>query len=142
VEADELDVLRFERLAVAGREALLGGDPATALALLSQGLALWRGPALSDLDELEFVRDEHARLEEARLAVLETRIEAQLGCGRHRETVAELERLSTEHPLRERFWFLRLVALYRSGRQSDALGAYRDVRTILVEQTSCSCRAR
>jgi DNA-binding SARP family transcriptional activator/pimeloyl-ACP methyl ester carboxylesterase len=134
VDDDELDVLRFERLAVAGRKALLGGDPATAVALLSQGLALWRGPALSDLDELEFVRDERARLEESRLAVLEARIEAQLGCGRHRETVAELARLSTEHPLRERFWFLRLVALYRSGRQSDALGAYRDVRTILVEQ--------
>lgn len=79
-------------------------------------------------------RAERARLEEDRLGALEARLEAQLACGRHRETLAELETLTAEHPLRERFWAQRLLALYRSGRQADALRAYREVRTILLDQ--------
>ena len=89
--------------------------------LLDQSLALWRGPALADLDELPFASAEQARLEEHRLDVVESRVDAQLACGRHQETVAELEALTTEHPLRERFWFQRLLALYRCrapGRRS------------------------
>ena len=92
------------------------------------------GQALADLDELPFVSAEQARLEEHRLDVVESRVDAQLACGRHQETVAELEALTTEHPLRERFWFQRLLALYRAGRQADALRAYRELRSVLVGQ--------
>ena len=92
------------------------------------------GPALADLDELPFASAEQARLEEHRLDVVESRVDAQLACGRHQETVAELEALTTEHPLRERFWFQRLLALYRAGRQADALRAYRELRSVLVGQ--------
>jgi DNA-binding SARP family transcriptional activator len=105
VTAEELDVLRFERLAAAGRAALAAGEATAAVRLLDQSLALWRGPALADLDELPFASAEQARLEEHRLDVVESRVDAQLACGRHQETVAELEALTTEHPLRERFWF-------------------------------------
>ncbi len=134
VTAEELDVLRFERLAAAGRAALAAGEATAAVRLLDESLALWRGPALADLDELPFASAEQARLEEHRLDVVESRVDAQLACGRHQETVAELEALTTEHPLRERFWFQRLLALYRAGRQADALRAYRELRSVLVGQ--------
>jgi DNA-binding SARP family transcriptional activator/pimeloyl-ACP methyl ester carboxylesterase len=134
VMAEELDVLRFERLAAAGREALATGEAARAVRLFDESLALWRGPALGDLDELPSVSAERARLEEHRLDVVESRVDAQLACGRHQETIAELDALTTEHPLRERFWFQRLLALYRAGRQADALRAYREVRAILAGQ--------
>ena len=127
-------MLRFERLAAAGRAALAAGEATAAVRLLDESLALWRGPALADLDELPFVSAERARLEEHRLDVVESRVDAQLACGRHQETVAELEALTTEHPLRERFWFQRLLALYRAGRQADALRAYRELRSVLVGQ--------
>ncbi len=134
IESDELDVLRFEQLAANGRDALADGDAHTAVRLFDEGLALWRGPALADLDDLQFAAAEQARLEEERLGMLESRMEAQLACGRHRETIAELETLTTNHPLRERFWYQRLLALYRSGRQADALRAYRELRATLVDQ--------
>jgi len=134
VGADELDLLRFEQLAAAGREALAAGEAAGAVALLDQSLALWRGPALADLDNLGFASIEAGRLEEARLGVLESRVDAQLHDGRHREVLPELETLTTTYPLRERFWFHRMLALYRSGRQADALRAYRELRTILNDQ--------
>jgi DNA-binding SARP family transcriptional activator/pimeloyl-ACP methyl ester carboxylesterase len=134
IGSDELDVLRFERLAANGRDALAGGDAHTAVRLFDEGLALWRGPALADLDDLQFAAAEQARLEEERLGILESRVEAQLACGHHREMTAELETLTTNHPLRERFWYQRLLALYRSGRQADALRAYRELRATLVEQ--------
>ena len=134
VTAEELDVLRFERLAAEGRAALAAGEATAAVRLLDESLALWRGPALADLDELSFASAEQARLEEHRLDVVESRVDAQLACGRHQETVAELEALTTEHPLRERFWFQRLLALYRAGRQADALRAYRELRSVLVGQ--------
>jgi DNA-binding SARP family transcriptional activator/pimeloyl-ACP methyl ester carboxylesterase len=134
VTPEELDVLRFGQLAAAGREALAAGDPARAVALLDQALALWRGPALADLDQLQFACAERARLEEVRLGALESRIDAQLADGRHNETIAELEALTAEHPLRERFWYQRLLAFYRSGRQADALRAYRQLRSAMVEQ--------
>jgi DNA-binding SARP family transcriptional activator/pimeloyl-ACP methyl ester carboxylesterase len=134
VTAEELDVLRFERLAAEGRAALAAGEATAAVRLLDESLALWRGAALADLDELSFASAEQARLEEHRLDVVESRVDAQLACGRHQETVAELEALTTEHPLRERFWFQRLLALYRAGRQADALRAYRQLRSVLVGQ--------
>jgi DNA-binding SARP family transcriptional activator/pimeloyl-ACP methyl ester carboxylesterase len=134
VTTEELDVLRFERLAAAGRDALAAGEATAAVRLLDQSLALWRGPALADLDELPFVSAEQARLEEHRLDVVESRVDAQLACGRHQETIAELEALTTQHPLRERFWFQRLLALYRAGRQADALRAYRELRSVLAGQ--------
>jgi DNA-binding SARP family transcriptional activator/pimeloyl-ACP methyl ester carboxylesterase/class 3 adenylate cyclase len=132
--ADELDVLQFEQLVRAGREALRTGDPAAATRLLDAALALWRGPALADLGDLEFAAAERTRLEEARLAAVELRMEALLGAGRHPEAVAELEALTSSHPLRERFWAQRVLALYRCGRQADALRACRDLRKVLREQ--------
>jgi DNA-binding SARP family transcriptional activator/pimeloyl-ACP methyl ester carboxylesterase/class 3 adenylate cyclase len=132
--ADELDVLQFEQLVLAGRDALAGGDPATAARLLDECLGLWRGPALADLGDLEFAEAERTRLEEKRLNAVELRMDALLDSGRHGEMIAELETLTADNALRERFWAQRLLALYRCGRQADALRAYRELRTILVEQ--------
>ena len=95
-------------------------------------LHLWRGPAFADLDTAPFARAEAGRLEEERLAALESRAEALLACGRHRDLIAELEALTAAHPLRERFWLQRMLALYRAGRQADALRAYRELRAILI----------
>ena len=121
VAPGELDALRFEQLAAEGDAALAAGDAATAAQRLDQALGLWRGPALADFDAVPSARAEAGRLEEQRLAALESRAEALLACGRHRELVAELETLTAAHPLRERFWYQRMLALYRSGRQADAL---------------------
>jgi len=134
VAVGELDVSRFEQLAAAGRAALAGGDAAGAARLLDDSLALWRGPALADLGDLPFAGTERARLEGARLDAVESRLDALLACGRHRETLAELENLTAKHPLRERFWAQRLLALYRCGRQADALRAYRELRAVLAGQ--------
>ncbi len=134
VAADELDLLRFEQLAAAGREALAAGDGASAARLLDRSLGLWGGRALADLEDLGFARLESARLEEVRLSVLEARIDAQLADGRHGEVLGELETLTAEHPLRERFWYQRVLALYRSGRQADALRAYRELHDTLGDQ--------
>jgi DNA-binding SARP family transcriptional activator len=130
----ELDALRFERLAGQGDAALAAGDAATAAQCLDQALGLWRGPALAGFDAVPAARAEAARLEELRLAALESRAEALLACGRHRDLIAELEGLTAAHPLRERFWYQRMLALYRSGRQADALGAYRSLREMLVAE--------
>jgi DNA-binding SARP family transcriptional activator len=134
VAAEELDALRFERLAAEGNAALGSGDAATAARRLDEALREWRGPALADVDTVPFARAEASRLEEERLAALESRAEALLACGRHRELIAELDTLTTAHPLRERFWFQRMLALYRVGRQAEALRAYRDLRAILVAE--------
>ena len=88
--ADELDVLQFEQLVLAGRDALAGGDPATAAWLLDESLALWRGPALADLGDVEFAAAERTRLEEKRLGAVELRMDALLDSGRHGEMIAEL----------------------------------------------------
>ena len=134
VAPEELDVLRFEQLVVASRGALASGDADAAVRLLDQSLALWRGLALADIDDAQFAGVEQARLEEERLGALESRIDALLACGRHHDTVAELETLTRDHPLRERFWHQRLLALYRSGRQAEALRAYRELRSTLVDE--------
>jgi DNA-binding SARP family transcriptional activator/pimeloyl-ACP methyl ester carboxylesterase len=132
VAPDELDVTRFERLARDGEIALAAADGPLAVRRLEEALGLWRGPALADVDDAPFARAEAARLEERRLAAVESRAEALLACDRHRELIGELETLTAEHPLRERLWAHRMLALYRAGRQAEALRAYRDLREILV----------
>ncbi|MDZ4825660.1 MAG: BTAD domain-containing putative transcriptional regulator [Actinomycetota bacterium] len=129
---DELDAHRFERLAGEGRAALGHGDAERASEFLNAALAQWRGAVLADLADAPFVATEARRYDELRLVVTEERIEAELALGRHAAAVADLERLVAEHPLRERCWELLLLALYRSGRQADALRRYQDVRAILV----------
>jgi DNA-binding SARP family transcriptional activator len=123
VEPDELDLARFEQLS-------LDGDAAS----LHAALELWRGPALADLAFESFAREEAARLEELRLGVQERRIDADLEGGRTAELVPELERLIAEHPLRERLRGQLMLALYRSGRQAEALAAYQAARSTLVEE--------
>jgi DNA-binding SARP family transcriptional activator len=117
VAPGELDALRFERLAAKGNAALASGDAAGAAQRLDQALGLWRGPALADVDAVPSVRAEAVRLEEERLAAVESQGEALLACGRHRDLIANLEVLTTAHPLRERFWSQRMLALYRAGRK-------------------------
>jgi DNA-binding SARP family transcriptional activator/pimeloyl-ACP methyl ester carboxylesterase len=129
----ELDALRFEQVARDGDRALAGGHLAVGLALLDESLGLWRGTALPDLGA-EFARVEAARLEELRLSALESRIEGNLACGRHRETLAELEALAAANPSRERLSYQWLLALYRCDRQTDALRAYRELRAALVDR--------
>jgi DNA-binding SARP family transcriptional activator/pimeloyl-ACP methyl ester carboxylesterase len=134
VAPGELDAQRFEQLAAEGDAALAAADAATAAGRLDQALALWRGPALADFETVPSARAEAGRLEEQRLAALESRAEALLACGRHRDLIAELETLTAAHPLRERFWYQRMLALYRAGRQADALRVYRELRDILVTE--------
>ena len=134
VEPDELDLHRFERLVDEGRGLLARGLAADASARLRDALSLWRGPALADFAYESFAQAAIARLEEIRLAALELRIEADLALGRHDELVAELEALVAEHPLRERLRRYLMTALYRSGRQAEALDAYQDARRALVDE--------
>lgn len=134
VSDDRLDASRFERLTYEGRQALSRGDAATAAAWLREGLALWRGRAYGELAAAPFARAEAARLEEMRLAALEVRAEAELALGGHAELVGELEELVGREPFRERIWGHLMLALYRSGRQADALSAYRKVRDHLADQ--------
>ncbi|MGH9263880.1 MAG: BTAD domain-containing putative transcriptional regulator [Acidimicrobiales bacterium] len=134
VTADQLDTLRFEQMLARGRRMLTAGDAPEAAAVLDEALGLWRGPALGELAELPFARGWAARLEHLRLAAVEERMEAHLACGRHAGVVDELEHLVTREPLRERLWAQLMVALYRSGRQAEALRAYGRVRTVLAEE--------
>lgn len=133
LEPEQLDLTRFDRLASEGREALASGEPQRAAALLTEALSLWRGPPLAEI-AFPFVQPEIARLEELRQAALEDRIQADLDRGHHVEVVGELEGLVAAEPLRERLWGQLLHALYRSGRQADALGAYQRARDALVEE--------
>src|ERR671936_3103396 len=134
VDPDAADLLRFERLAVRGRTALAAGDPATAAEELAEALALWRGPPLADLPWEPFAQGEILRLDELRLATHEDRIEADLALGRHGALVAELERLVAENPLRERLRAQLMLALYRSGRQADALAVYQRARRTFADE--------
>ena len=132
VTPGELDAPRFEHLTRDGETALAAGDGALAARRLDEALGLWRGAALADVDDAPFARGGGARLEEQRLAALESRAEARLACGGHRELIGELETLTAAHPLRERLWAHRMLALYRAGRQAEALRAYRDLRAVLT----------
>ena len=133
-DADAVDAHRFERVAAEGREALARGDNADARRLLAGALGLWRGPALQDMRYEPFAAGEAERLEELRLTCLGERIEADLALGRHAELVAELQALVGEHPLSESLRAQLMLALYRGGRQADALGAYRDARRVLADE--------
>ncbi len=132
VSPGELDALRFDRLVLDGQTALATGHAGLAARRLTEALSLWRGPPLAEVDAAPSAQAEVARLEENRIAALEGRAEALLACGRHAELVADLEALTKAYPLRERLWSHRMLALYRAGRQADALQAYRDLRTILI----------
>jgi DNA-binding SARP family transcriptional activator len=133
VAPDKLDLHRFERLADEGRSLLARGLAADAAKRLHEALSLWRGPALADFAYESFAQAAIARLEEIRLAAIELRIDADLALGRHDELVGELEELVSEHPLRERLRRCLMTALYRSGRQAEALDAYQDARLALVD---------
>ena len=134
VMPDELDLDRFERLLALGREHLADGDAGQAARDFRAALALWRGPALADLRFEPFAVAEADRLEELRLHALEYRIEADLALGAGSELVPELEALVREHPLRERPLGLLMLALYRAGRQAEALAAYQAGRRRLAEE--------
>jgi DNA-binding SARP family transcriptional activator len=124
-----IDLRRFEALVERGRAALADGDPALASELLSDALALWRGPALAGLNGLV-----GTYIDELRLAAHEERIAADLETGSDAGLVAELEALVAAHPLRERLALLLMLALYRSGRQAEALAAYQGARAVLVKE--------
>jgi predicted ATPase/DNA-binding SARP family transcriptional activator len=134
VSTGELDAQRFQDLATAGRRALVRDDPQAAADQLAAGLGLWRGPLLADLDEVAALAPERARLEALRLTALEDRIEADLALGGHGGLVSELEALLADHPYRERLWGQLMLALYRSGRQADALQAFHRARQVLDEE--------
>jgi DNA-binding SARP family transcriptional activator len=129
-----LDAARFEELTAQAGRALADGAAPAAGSLLREALGLWRGQAFEEFLDSDVAVAESDRLAELRLVALEDRIEADLRLGRHRKLVAELEGLVREQPLRERLWIQLLVALYRSGRQADALLAYQRARSVLVEE--------
>jgi predicted ATPase/DNA-binding SARP family transcriptional activator len=133
VDPEQVDAARFERL-VADADRAAARDPARALGLLAEALGLWRGPALAEFADRPWAQAEAARLEELRLAAVELRAELRLAAGRHGELVGELEALVATHPLRERPRGQLMLALYRSGRQADALRAYRETRAVLAEE--------
>lgn len=134
VEPGELDLEVFEQRVAAGRDALSRGDPGRAAVLLGEAESLWRGRPLADLEFESFARFEIQRLQAQRLAAVEDRIEAELALGQHGALCPELEQLVAEHPLRERPRGQLMVALYRSGRQAEALETYRTGRVLLVEE--------
>jgi DNA-binding SARP family transcriptional activator len=133
VEPDAFDLHRFELLVDEGRSLLARGLAAEASERLRDALSLWRGPPLADFAYESFAQAAIVRLEEIRLAAIELRIDADLALARHDELVGELEALVAEHPLRERLRKYLMTALYRSGRQADALEAYQDARRVLVD---------
>lgn len=133
IPADDVDALRFARLVAQGRAAVTT-DPAAASALLHQALGLWRGPALADFSFEDFATGDRVRLEELRLSALEDCIDVDLDLGRHVECVDRLEQLLAACPLRERPWGQLMVALYRAGRQAEALRAFSRARHHLGEE--------
>ena len=134
IDPNELDLDRFERMREEGRKALTDADAAFAAARLGEALSLWRGSPLADVGDGHFLEQERARLEELRLGALEERIEADLALGAGAALVDELQALVREHPLREWLAGQLLLALYRSGRQAEALAAYKAARERLVDQ--------
>src|SRR5437763_433754 len=134
LEPAELDRDRFERGLADGRAALAAGDAGEAAEHLRSALLLWRGTPLSDFAYERFAQDEIARLQEVHVAGVEDRIEADLALGRHADLVPELESLLARHPVRERLRGQLMLALYRSGRQAEALAAYRDGRRALLDE--------
>lgn len=134
VEPGELDLERFEVLAEDGRDQLANHNATAAAHSLRAAESMWHGRPLADLEFEPFAQFEVERLEEARLAVVETRVDAELALGRHAVLVPELESLVAEHPLRERFRAQQMLALYRSGRQAESLDVYQRTRRLLDEE--------
>ncbi len=134
VEPADVDAVRYDQLSAAGRQAVNDGDHETASRTLGAALRLWRGHALADVPTGPLLAIEAMRLEENRLGDLHLRIEADLRLGRHHQLLGELATLCARHPLLENFCAQQMVALYRSGRQSQALEAYRRLRTDMMEQ--------
>jgi DNA-binding SARP family transcriptional activator len=134
VAPDELDRDRFERRLADGRAALAAGDNAEAAEQLRGALSLWRGSPLSEFSYERFAQDEITRLDELHVGAVEDRIEADLALGLHGELVPELETLVTRNPLRERLRGQLMLALYRAGRQAEALEAYRSARRTLMAE--------
>jgi YVTN family beta-propeller protein len=134
VDEGELDLHRFEALVHAGRQAIESGESEAAVRALRNAESLWQGGALEGLESEPFAPGEIVRLDELRLAATEGRIEAELALGRHALVVPELDTLVTRHPLRERLRAQLMLALYRCGRQADALEEYRQARSVLSDQ--------
>lgn len=133
-DPNSIDLGRFQALVRAGTEALGAGDPRSASERLTSALSLWQGEPFEDLDSAAVVETERTRLEEMRLGALEERFEAELALGRHAEVVSDLQALVCAQPLRERLRGQLMLALYRSGRQAEALEVYRQGRHLLAEQ--------
>ncbi|MGH8792469.1 MAG: BTAD domain-containing putative transcriptional regulator [Stackebrandtia sp.] len=133
-DPDECDAHRFERLHVEGTSALESGDPASADRVLREALTLWRGDAYSGLTDRRELLNEADRLDELHLMALEESCQARLDLGRHHELIAEMARLVAENPLRERFRAQLMLALYRCGRQAEALQVYRNGREAMIEE--------
>uniref|UniRef100_UPI00158655DB AfsR/SARP family transcriptional regulator n=1 Tax=Streptomyces sp. TRM64462 TaxID=2741726 RepID=UPI00158655DB len=134
IDPGRVDLHRFNRLVSEGRARLSGGEPAEAARLLGAALAEWSGPALADLAEAGTEWPELTALSQLRLDVMEDRFEAELRSGHHHAVLGELVSLAEEEPLRERLCGQLMVALYRCGRQAEALNAYSRVRRALVEE--------
>ena len=134
LRAGETDARSFEALAAEGREALAAGGAGRAAELLAGALALWRGPAYLEVADEPWARAETRRLAELRLSATEDRVEAELSLGGHGALVPELEQLVAREPTRERLAGQLMLALYRSGRQADALAVYRAARRSLVQE--------
>src|SRR5919201_3733391 len=133
VDPDLLDAERLRSLIAQARGRMAEGDSDPASSLLQDALALWRGPTLAGIHLESFGRDEVAQLDELRLAALMDRIDCDLALGRHEQVLGELNVLVREHPLRERLRAQQMLALYRAGRQADALAAYAETRRTLVD---------
>lgn len=134
VPLDAVDLGRFERLAVEGRHTLAGGEPTAAVDALGRALRIWRGPALAEFAGLPFAKGEVARLARLVSGAEEDWVDGRLALGQHIEVTAELERLVDQDPFSERRWGQLMTALYRAGRQADALEAFQRARRVLVDQ--------
>lgn len=132
-DSSEVDLVRFQSL-VRDARRMMPIDAESAAGTFDHALALWRGPAFADLAEEPSLRAEAARLEELRLAAIEDRIDALLALGEHPGAIGELQTLTAAHPLRERLWGQLMLALYRAGRQAEALAAYQRAREILSDE--------
>ncbi|MEO3803134.1 BTAD domain-containing putative transcriptional regulator [Nonomuraea sp. B1E8] len=130
----DVDAHRFEELAGRGRRELAADRPQAASVTLGEALGLWQGAALAELSDVPFAEAAASRLEELRVAAVEDRFEAEVRLGRHEEVLADLEAAGVRHPLRERLAVLRMRALYATGRQSEALAVYEEMRAGLAEQ--------
>jgi DNA-binding NarL/FixJ family response regulator/DNA-binding SARP family transcriptional activator len=134
VDSDELDLAHMQQLLETARERAAAGKLDAASELLRDALALWRGPTLAGLLLESRGRDEVAQLDELRLTALMDRIDCDLALARHEDVLGELQLLVREHPLQERLRAQQMLALYRAGRQADALEAYQEARDVLVEE--------